>query len=102
MNTPVNLYFTVYIKVGCKGVRLHGYVSMMVRSLLCPTGAKYTSGDRRQTSLFSNPLFSFVHLSIEESVLLWRGISLKVICEKVKLSNCKFCSTFCYNEQAYM
>ena len=43
--------------------------------------------------------FSFSKKILKESLLLRRGISLKVIYEKVKISNCDFCNNFHdYNE----
>ena len=40
-------------------------------------------------------------LQAKGDVLLMPEISLKVICEKVKFSNCDYCNTFSYYEWTY-
>ena len=39
---------------------------------------------------------------VEGAVLLWREISLKVICEKVKFLNCEFCNNLRLYEWTYI
>ena len=53
------------------------------------------SGNRQLISaiVFASYIKQYLYfINPKESLLLRRGISLKVICEKVKVSNCDFCN----------